>query len=227
MKRKGFTLVELLAIIVILAIIAVISVPMMTNFIESSRKKTFKSSVIGLMEAGDVYRTKHSLDYNEDGKMIFTCKDGICINEKGNELTYKGQSLENGELIIYKDGKIEANYLKTEYYCAVGESSNLVVDKDCAILDTTAPELTLTKSKVTKNEITIHVKAIESNDSLITEIQYSIDGKKYIEEYEQQKVEKDFKFENLESEKEYKIVVTAKNKSGKEIRKELTVKTIE
>ena len=39
MKTKGFTLVELLAVIVILAIIAIIAVPIIGNVIENSRKQ--------------------------------------------------------------------------------------------------------------------------------------------------------------------------------------------
>ena len=39
MKEKGFTLVELLAVIVILTIISLIAVPMILNVIDESRKK--------------------------------------------------------------------------------------------------------------------------------------------------------------------------------------------
>ena len=38
MKRKGFTLVELLAVIVILAVIALIATPAVLNIIEDSKK---------------------------------------------------------------------------------------------------------------------------------------------------------------------------------------------
>ena len=37
-KEKGFTLVELLAVIVILAVIALIAIPVILNLIESSRR---------------------------------------------------------------------------------------------------------------------------------------------------------------------------------------------
>ena len=43
-KKKGFTLVELLAVIVILAIILIISVPLIINTINTSRLASFKSS---------------------------------------------------------------------------------------------------------------------------------------------------------------------------------------
>ncbi|MDD4298966.1 MAG: prepilin-type N-terminal cleavage/methylation domain-containing protein, partial [Bacilli bacterium] len=43
MQKKGFTLVELLAVIVILAIILAIAVPGITGLIESTTKSAFAS----------------------------------------------------------------------------------------------------------------------------------------------------------------------------------------
>lgn len=45
MKKKGFTLVELLAVIVILAIILAIAVPSITKLIDNQRKSAFESSI--------------------------------------------------------------------------------------------------------------------------------------------------------------------------------------
>ena len=45
MKKNGFTLVELLAVIVILAIILVIAVPKITDTINNARKASIESSV--------------------------------------------------------------------------------------------------------------------------------------------------------------------------------------
>jgi type IV pilus assembly protein PilA len=40
-KKKGFTLVELLAVIVILAIIMIIAIPAVLNTMQTARKKSF------------------------------------------------------------------------------------------------------------------------------------------------------------------------------------------
>ena len=45
MKKNGFTLVELLAVIVILAIILVIAVPKITDTIDNARRGSFESSI--------------------------------------------------------------------------------------------------------------------------------------------------------------------------------------
>jgi prepilin-type N-terminal cleavage/methylation domain-containing protein len=44
-KKKGFTLVELLAVIVILAIILAIAVPDITNMVANARRDAFQSNV--------------------------------------------------------------------------------------------------------------------------------------------------------------------------------------
>jgi len=49
--KKGFTLVELLAVIIILAVIALIATPIVLNVVEKTRKSAFESSVNGIIEA--------------------------------------------------------------------------------------------------------------------------------------------------------------------------------
>lgn len=42
MKKRGFTLVELLAVIVVIAIIALIATPTTLGIVEKSRRQTFE-----------------------------------------------------------------------------------------------------------------------------------------------------------------------------------------
>ena len=50
-SNKGFTLIELLAVIVILAIIALIATPIILGVIETARKGSAESSVLGYVDA--------------------------------------------------------------------------------------------------------------------------------------------------------------------------------
>ena len=58
MNKKGFTLVELLAVITILAVIALITTPIIFGVIEDSRMNTFTRSV-------EEMRNVIDMDYNE------------------------------------------------------------------------------------------------------------------------------------------------------------------
>ena len=51
-KRKGFTLVELLAVIVILAIIMIIAIPSVLDTLDTARKKTFIEYVFKVYQTG-------------------------------------------------------------------------------------------------------------------------------------------------------------------------------
>ena len=51
MKKKGFTLVELLGVIILLGILSAIAVPTIAKTIKSSREKAYQDQ-LGIMEAG-------------------------------------------------------------------------------------------------------------------------------------------------------------------------------
>ena len=51
MKKKGFTLVELVAVILVLGIILLIAVPLVTNLITNSQKSAYKETAMGVIRA--------------------------------------------------------------------------------------------------------------------------------------------------------------------------------
>ena len=59
MKKKAFTLVELLGVIVILAIILVISIPKITNVITSNKEKLYATTVSELEKVAEQYVSVH------------------------------------------------------------------------------------------------------------------------------------------------------------------------
>lgn len=60
MKNKGFTLVELLAVIVILAIILAIAVPRISSLIENSRSEAYRANEKMLGKAAHTYLAAHN-----------------------------------------------------------------------------------------------------------------------------------------------------------------------
>ena len=73
--KKGFTLVELLAVIVILALIALITAPVVLNVIESSRDKTYRRSIENYGKAFEEAIAKYMVDHERDSISTLTFDD--------------------------------------------------------------------------------------------------------------------------------------------------------
>ena len=92
MKKKGFTLVELLAIIVILGIIMSIATPIIIKIINDSKKETYKLSMSGYVRA-----VEEQIAVNKaKGKIT---KNGN-YNIKNFEVGYSGQMADKGNFSI-------------------------------------------------------------------------------------------------------------------------------
>ena len=94
-KNKGFTLVELLAVIVILALIALIATPIILNVINDAKKQAAKDSAYGYMDAVEKYIVSSELE----DKSI---KDGTYSVEELNSMgvSVKGSIPDNGNIEI-------------------------------------------------------------------------------------------------------------------------------
>ena len=98
--KNGFTLVELLAVIVILAIISLIAVPVVLNIIEDSRKNTTLSSAEFYLDAVELSIVK---------------------------AIQKGQNIETGTYNIMSNGNICLEEYKLEndvYVCLDNDENN-------------------------------------------------------------------------------------------------------
>ena len=73
MNRKGFTLVELLAVIAIIAIIALITTPIVLNVIQTSKENAFKDTAHGLVVAAGTYQAEKQA-LNEDTTLFINYK---------------------------------------------------------------------------------------------------------------------------------------------------------
>jgi len=65
-RTHGFTLVELLAVIIVLAIIALIATPVILNVVEDAREEARKDSVIGYADAVRLSYAEDILDQSGD-----------------------------------------------------------------------------------------------------------------------------------------------------------------
>ena len=81
-NKKGFTLVEILAVIIILAILVLLAIPAVANLMESSAQNTFKNEVLGIVKTMEnAYTEKYgngdiTQDEGHDTKIHTVTKDG-------------------------------------------------------------------------------------------------------------------------------------------------------
>ena len=94
-KNKGFTLVELLAVIVILALIALIATPIILNVINDAKKQAAKDSAYGYMDAVEKYIVSSELEDKSIKDGTYSVED---LNSMG--VSVKGSTPDNGNIEI-------------------------------------------------------------------------------------------------------------------------------
>ena len=142
-KKKAFTLIELLAVIVILGIIATIVTATISKVTSNARKQAFKESARGLIRAAESYIGEYILKNHQapEFPMTFTC-DGTSCKYNDIELAFAGEIPKSGSIIADGLKKVEASYLSDGKYCAAGTKTDMQVAESCADIDITKPTVT-------------------------------------------------------------------------------------
>ena len=68
--RKGFTLVELMAVIIILGVLALITYPIIDKSIKNSKQKALERTITSIVEASYNYSIKNDLGYNKKYQIL-------------------------------------------------------------------------------------------------------------------------------------------------------------
>ena len=107
MKKRGFTLVELLAVITVIAIIGLISVPVVEGIVKRSRQKAYDRQIVELVRAAKEFATENykSLPFND------LSYKNICLSE----LQEKGY-IESGIIYDPRSGKEMKSSIRVTYY---------------------------------------------------------------------------------------------------------------
>ncbi len=121
-KPKGFTLVELLAVIVILAILLLIIMPIVINLIDEARKGALRATAYGLVKTTE---TKYFITYGDkiqgDRTMFFENGEMIV-----GRIKYTGKTPDNGKIILRDNGEISLA-IHDGKYCAVKKYGEVLV----------------------------------------------------------------------------------------------------
>jgi len=215
--KKGFTLVELLAVIVILGIISTITYGVVIGNIETTRKKSFESSAKIALEAAKEYVIAN---YEENDFP----PGGIDITN--DELELKNDNFISGVIMRNEDGAIEVVNLTDGTYCANGLKSDMeITDGSCEASDTSLPEVDVKVLETNLNEIVLMVKMQDAQSGIkeadycyVTETEEKLKEKKCqsIEvNNERELLKRVINLSDLKENKNYEIVFSVTNNSGK------------
>ncbi|NLV90539.1 MAG: leucine-rich repeat protein, partial [Tenericutes bacterium] len=112
--NKGYTLVEVLAVLILLAIIFSIATPRMLDSIDESKKAAFKVSSNSIMNQLQKTYAKGEIEVPSSGK-LYVIENNAFV---GESININGVLPDSGIIHISKDGEVVFSLYK-EDYCAV------------------------------------------------------------------------------------------------------------
>lgn len=131
--KKGFTLVEMIAVILILALISITTLPSLLNQVSNKRKEVSETSKKIIYDAVDQYLSSKTITYSKSPESIGNtyCID---LNEVVNagKLTSPVKDLEtDNEIALNTVIKAYLNVYSDYEFCIVGYEENDVCNKNC------------------------------------------------------------------------------------------------
>lgn len=79
MKKNGFTMIEIIVVVVILGLLTAIAIPVYSNVVESSNQKAFEANHSLIVSAINMYTSAHNGKYPPDLNAL----DSYLLNDKG------------------------------------------------------------------------------------------------------------------------------------------------
>lgn len=118
MKSKGFTLVELITVVIIIGVLLLIIIPNVANTLKKSEIKAFTASAKGVLRAATDY-------YASDGVVV---TESECIDATTGIIEFdKDYQITGGE-ICYINNQAYLNMITNGKYCATGNNDDLTVE---------------------------------------------------------------------------------------------------
>ena len=106
-NKKGFTLVELLAVIVILGVLLMIAVPAIQNVIANSQRKSFESAAKLAIENAETMASSEKVGTTFASCIVFIADTSYQEAGATSSSDYKGMELERGSFGEGASGYIE------------------------------------------------------------------------------------------------------------------------
>lgn len=128
--KKGFTLVELLGVIVILGIIAMIAIPTINSALNSSRQKAYDEQIKTLEDTARTYMSKNSLKLPSQSEGSKCClsvsvmkQSGLLTDEDIKNPKYKEGSSDTTENFENFNGNVIITFTNNKYKYAYSNTT--------------------------------------------------------------------------------------------------------
>ncbi len=126
MNKKGFTLVELLAVIAILAILMLLIMPNVLNMFEKGRKDAFKVKVESIVRIAESQKQSDSLSNNTRNYYCYNIEN-ICNSETKLDTT----DTDAKYIVDFgPNGKVDFIAVEDSNYCYVNESYSSNINEE-------------------------------------------------------------------------------------------------
>lgn len=164
-NKKGFTLVELLAVIAILAVIGVVAVPNILSLFTSGKKETF------LIEAKTIYREaikKFTAESLKGNTVYEFTSDVNPLDIDKDTIDYRVE--------LNQNGKVVSLIVSNDEYCVKGDNSflskeeDIILDTKCDLLNKNFGEKLTIIAGTNKFYLKVDVAYVDENDIEITKI---------------------------------------------------------
>jgi len=122
--KNGFTLVEMMAVVILLGLVSLIAIPAVNTTIKNTRKSTFENSAYGVIEAGKLYYQNRELLGLELNDTTFTFPEATGLEVNGDKP-------ESGKMLLTSKGNIKLAISNGKYCARKGyETSKITIDED-------------------------------------------------------------------------------------------------
>jgi len=101
MKKSGFTLVEILIVVIILGILAAIVIPQFTSASESAKESNLKSDLLTLRNQLELYRVQHGDRY--PWEVVASATSADIVEQLTSKTDESGSVLATGKFGPYLD----------------------------------------------------------------------------------------------------------------------------
>lgn len=209
--KKGFTLIELIAMIIILGILTVVSMPVVNDIIYNMEKESYTATCKTVYKAMQNYKLKNIKDKKcvvfdfESDRVEEEIIEGIKYVPK-ERLELEGLLPESGTGKIC-DNKIEIAADNGEFTCIVDKQNTILLEGNIDEVDTTKPIINSVMTSTSLTSIRVIVDA-KDEDGEIVKYYYKLDDKEVESTSEIQD------FTNLNPKQIYTLEVEVENKSG-------------